>query len=92
MNIEFKRPELEDRDIIMRYFAKQKSRACECTFSCVYLWSRFYHVEYAIIEDMMVFKCGKEDIESPSSVMCNHCEIKYGNAGDEDIFGTCPRY
>ena len=35
MNIEFKRPELEDRDIIMRYFAKQKSRACECTFSCV---------------------------------------------------------
>ena len=62
MNIEFKRPELEDRDIIMRYFAKQKSRACECTFSCVYLWSRFYHVEYAIIEDMMVFKCGKEDI------------------------------
>ena len=35
-------------------------------------------------------KCGKEDIESSSSVMCNHCEIKYGNAGDEDIFGTCP--
>ena len=62
MNIEFKRPELEDRDIIMRYFAKQKSRACECTFSCVYLWSRFYPVEYAIIEDMMVCKCGKEDI------------------------------
>ena len=61
MNTEFKRPVLEDRDIIMHYFSLQKSRSCECTFSCVYLWSRFYYVEYAILEDMMVFKCGKEN-------------------------------
>ena len=60
MNTEFKRPDLGDRDIIMHYFSLQKSRSCECTFSCVYLWSRFYYVEYAIMEDMMVFKCGKE--------------------------------
>ena len=59
MNTEFKRPVLEDRDVIMHYFSLQKSRSCECTFSCVYLWSRFYYVEYAILEDMMVFKCGK---------------------------------
>ena len=62
MNTEFKRPELEDRDTIMHYFSLQKSRGCECTFSCVYLWARFYHVEYAIMEDMMVFKCGEEDL------------------------------
>lgn len=61
MNTEFKRPELEDRETIMHYFSLQKSRSCECTFSCVYLWSRYYYVEYAIMEDMMIFKCGKED-------------------------------
>lgn len=61
MELNFKRPELEDQDTIRYYFSLQKTRSCECTFANVYLWSRFYYVEYAIVEDMMVFKCGKED-------------------------------
>ncbi len=53
---EFKRPELEDRDIITSYFAKAPSRSCERTFVNVYLWSRHYKVKYAVIEDALVFR------------------------------------
>lgn len=53
--IVFKRPELEDKEIISFYFAKAPSRSCERTFANVYLWSRHYHVKYAIVEDALVF-------------------------------------
>ena len=36
----FKRPELEDKEIISSYFEKAQSRSCERTFVNVYLWSR----------------------------------------------------
>ena len=51
----FKRPELEDREIISSYFEKAPSRSCERTFVNVYLWSRHYKVKYAVIEDALVF-------------------------------------
>ncbi len=51
----FKRPELEDKEIISYYFAQAPSRSCERTFVNVYLWSRQYKVQYAIIEDTLVF-------------------------------------
>lgn len=54
-DITFKRPELEDKEIISSYFKKAPSRSCERTFANVYLWSRQYHVKYAIIEDALVF-------------------------------------
>lgn len=52
----FKRPELEDKEIISSYFEKAPSRSCERTFVNVYLWSRHYKVKYAVIEDALVFK------------------------------------
>ena len=52
----FKRPELEDREIISSYFEKAPSRSCERTFVNVYLWSRHYRVQYAVIEDALVFR------------------------------------
>lgn len=55
IEIDFKRPELEDKEIISSYFAKAPSRSCERTFANVYLWSRHYHVKYAIVEDALVF-------------------------------------
>lgn len=54
--IEFKRPELEDKEIITSYFEKAPSRSCERTFVNVYLWSRHYKVKYAVIEDALIFK------------------------------------
>lgn len=54
--IQFKRPELEDREFIHSYFTKYPSRSCEKTFANAYLWSRHYKVVYAIIENTLVFK------------------------------------
>ena len=42
---EFKRPELEDKELIDYYFAQAPSRSCERTFANVYLWSRQYKVK-----------------------------------------------
>lgn len=58
--IQFKRPELEDQEIINSYFTESPSRSCERTFANVYLWSRHYKVEYAIIEGALVFKDNEE--------------------------------
>lgn len=52
----FKRPELEDKEIITSYFHKSPSRSCERTFVNAYLWSRHYKVKYAVIEDALVFR------------------------------------
>lgn len=54
--IQFKKPEMEDRELLHSYFQKYPSRSCEKTFVNTYLWSRFYHVTYAIIENTLVFK------------------------------------
>lgn len=56
MIIEFKKPTMEDRKLINEKLSLQKSRSCECTFSNVFLWSRHYEVEFAIVEEMLVFR------------------------------------
>lgn len=55
-DIKFKKTELEDQELISHYFKHHTSRSCERTFVNCYLWSRFYHVEYAIVADTLVFK------------------------------------
>lgn len=60
IEIEFKRAELEDKEVINHYFAHHTSRSCERTFANVYLWSRHYPVTWAIIEDALVFKSQDE--------------------------------
>ena len=59
--IQFKRAELEDKDIISHYFAHHTSRSCERTFANVYLWSRQYPVKWAIVENTLVFKSEDEE-------------------------------
>lgn len=54
--IQFKRPELEDRELMHSYFIKYPSRSCEKTFANSYLWSRHYKVVFAIVENTLVFK------------------------------------
>lgn len=54
--IQFKKPEMEDRELLHSYFKKYPSRSCEKTFVNTYLWARFYGVTYAIIENTLVFK------------------------------------
>lgn len=54
--IVFKRPELEDKDLIKTYLTEAGNRNCELTFANIYLWSReIYPVTYAIVEDTLCF-------------------------------------
>ncbi len=61
LEYDFKRPQLEDKEIISHYFKHHTSRSCERTFVNVFLWARFYNVTFAIIEDTLVFKSEDED-------------------------------
>lgn len=54
--IQFKRPEIEDKELISSFFKNYPSRSCERTFVNVFLWSRHYHVTFAEIENTIVFK------------------------------------
>ena len=54
--LSLKKAELEDREMITRYFRMNRNRSCEYTFANIYLWSRHYKVKYAVIEDMLVFQ------------------------------------
>lgn len=57
----FKRAQLEDKEIITRYFTNHTSRSCERTFANVFLWSRKYPVTWAIVEQTLVFKSEDEE-------------------------------
>ena len=61
IELNFKRAELEDKELISHYFKHHTSRSCERTFVNVYLWSRHYKVQFAIVEDALVFKSEDED-------------------------------
>lgn len=62
LEINFRRPQLEDKEVINRYFRHHTSRSCERTFVNVFLWCRFYHVEFAVVEDALVFKSEDEGL------------------------------
>ena len=62
--VEFRRPQLEDKETLSYYFKKYPSRSCERTFVNVYLWSKHYRVKYAIIENALVFRSEDEGVYS----------------------------
>ncbi len=73
--LNFKKAELEDQEIISSYLTRYPSRSCERTFVNVYLWSRKYPVTWAIVEQTLVFK--SEDQE--------HLAFTFPAGEDEDI-------
>lgn len=56
----FQKPKLEDRELIVSYLKKMRTRGCERTFSNLYLWARFYQLHFAEISHTMVFRTGME--------------------------------
>ena len=56
LEIAFRRPQMDDKELIDRMFKSHCSRSCERTFVNVYLWARYYNVEFAEIEHTIVFK------------------------------------
>lgn len=60
MDIPFKKIELEDKALIDKYLEKKTYRSCELIFANVYLWSRFFPTEFAVVEDALVFRSFRE--------------------------------
>ncbi|MBQ9990600.1 MAG: DUF2156 domain-containing protein [Lachnospiraceae bacterium] len=60
MRIEWKPIQIEDKPTLEKYYEYEQRSCCEFTFSNNYLWAPFYDMEYAIIEDMLVFFFGGE--------------------------------
>lgn len=61
IEINFRKVQFEDKDMISEYFWKYPSRSCERTFVNSYLWARFYPVTFGIVEDTLVFKSERKD-------------------------------
>lgn len=74
MEINLKRPELEDRATINHYLSYANTRSCEMTFANIYLWSRHYHVGFAQVGDMLVF--GYRDEEPAFTVPIGPGDLK----------------
>lgn len=53
---DFRRPTIEDREIITSYFEKYPSRNCDRTFANIYLWARHYNVEFAEYKSTLLFR------------------------------------
>lgn len=54
MTIEFRKPAIEDKALVTGYIKQKKSRSCEDTFGNILLWARFYNVQIAEVEGMLV--------------------------------------
>ena len=65
MEISFRKIELEDRELLCSYLKQKPYRSCDLVFANIYLWSRKYRTEFAIVEDTLVF-CGFQENEKPS--------------------------
>ena len=55
MQIDLKKITLADRQWMESYYRYEQSSSCEVCFANNFLWTPFYNVEYAVIEDMLVF-------------------------------------
>lgn len=87
MEINLKRPELEDREQINEYLKYADTRSCEMTFANTYLWSRHYDTGFALVEDMLVFgnmtgevsftvPVGPGDLKKAVDTLMAYCEEK----------------
>lgn len=56
MEIPFKKIELEDRELLEHYLKQKTYRSCELAFPNIYLWSKKFPVDYAIVEDTLIFR------------------------------------
>lgn len=52
----FRRPVLEDRELIDTFFRKYPSRSCDRTFANVLLWARHYNVEFCFTGKVILFR------------------------------------
>lgn len=84
MKLDFKPIELEDKRWMDSYIKQQNSRNCSISFANIYLWQKHYRIEYAVVEDMLVFKSiednpcfsypiGGNDVKKAMDVIMEYC-------------------
>lgn len=56
MKIEFRKPKLEDKELITDYLRKYPSRCCDRTFANILLWCEHYHVDFAEYKNTLLFR------------------------------------
>ena len=54
MTIGFRKPVIEDKPTVTGYIKQKKTRSCEDTFGNLLLWARFYNIQIAEVEGMLV--------------------------------------
>lgn len=59
--LEFKTLELEDKEIINKYLRMSDRQNSESSFTNFYMWRKSYHVKYAIFQDWLIMRSGRED-------------------------------
>ncbi len=60
MELNWKKIELTDREIIQSYYRNEKLRNCEAAFANNYLWAPHYDMVYTVLNGMLVFLVQKE--------------------------------
>lgn len=59
--MQFRKPTIEDKEMIDFYLAQKPQQGCEFTFANIFLWSSYYKVEFAVEDDMLLFKSGVDE-------------------------------
>ena len=54
MTIGFRKPVIEDKPLVTGYIKQKKTRSCEDTFGNLLLRARFYNIQIAEVEGMLV--------------------------------------
>lgn len=56
MNLLFQKPTIEDSDKLRKVLEKNRYRGCELSVSNLILWSEYYHMEYTMIDDVLIIR------------------------------------
>ena len=60
--MEFKPVRAEDKQLIDSYLRQTESRSCDLAFASIYLWRKDYQMEFAVCDDMIIFKSNEERV------------------------------
>ncbi len=58
---QFRRITIEDRELLAKYLAMSKHRACDYSVGNLVLWSEVYNTEYTVAEDMLIIRFMKNN-------------------------------
>ncbi|MDO5101092.1 MAG: phosphatidylglycerol lysyltransferase domain-containing protein [Eubacteriales bacterium] len=75
MFTDFKRPEIEDRELINSFLKQNRVEICDMTFANIYLWSRHYRTTFAIYKNTLLFH----------SDLDGYCSYTFPLGKEEDV-------